>query len=338
MGESLISWMARVAGSFERKVAIVIGGFAILVSGSVVHGDDAKKEDKKTTSGRILVWAFELKTEGPREEQGMQGIKILTVDPETGESAKLATPERLGGSLSPDCRYLASNRDRAGAPNEGIWVHDLTGTSPPRKLYDRFGFTHWLNNGEQAIVVDPIPQRRYMTYRVKIDGTETTRLPIPETDCVEDCTRDGLWIVARDRTEEDRTRIHVMHPDGTARRTIVDEMNMPNADFRLSPDGKKLAYVKITLEGTTATCAVWVLDIEEKEQKQVPIHFEPGDLVNLRWSPDGRRFALGFREQVALRKRPADLADDRIVVVDVDGSNMRKLPLPPSKLLLSDWK
>jgi dipeptidyl aminopeptidase/acylaminoacyl peptidase len=239
--------------------------------------------------------------------------------------------------VSPDGRYLARGI-RAGTPDEGIWIYDLTGIKPPRKLYDRFGFTLWLNDGEHAIVVDPLPESRYLTFRVKLDGTQTTPLPIPAADCVESCTRDGRWLAARDRSEKGRTRIHVMHMDGIARRTIVDEPDMPTADIQFSPDGHRLAYVKVTLNEKRATCALRVVEFEGKERKEVPISFDTGDMLSVRWSPDGKRFALGLRQISDPQRRPVDVTDDRVFVVDVDGSNMRKLPLPASKLLLSDWK
>lgn len=111
----------------------------------------------------------------------------------------------------------------------------------------------------------------------------------------------------------------------------------PSDAVKLSPDDTKLAYVKISLDKVPlpdATCSVWIVNTNGEERKQVPIPLETGDLVQLRWSPDGKRFALGLRDQVVPRRRNVE---DRIVVVDVDGSDMRKLPLPPSKLLLNDW-
>ena len=92
MGESQIVGITRAAA--------ILGGFAVLIAASPGRGDDAKKVAEKATSGRIRVWAFELKDEGPREER-MQGIRILSVDPETGESTKVGTAEKIGDRPSP---------------------------------------------------------------------------------------------------------------------------------------------------------------------------------------------------------------------------------------------
>ena len=329
MVEASIVGTARAAGRFRRG-AIALGGVAILVLAIPGQADDTKKSGDASKAGRLLV-----------QEHQARSMKLLSVDPDTGESKPAGEFDSPGGKLSPDGRYLLRNHGRPGTPDEGLWIHDLAGKNPPRKVFDRFGIASWPSQGDHIIIGCFLAGGKYETYRIKPDGTGLTRLTIPETDFVEDCSQDGAWIAAREKTDG-RTRINVMHPDGSERHAVVDEPNMPSADYWFSPDGKKLAYVKIDVEDNMARCSLWVVDAGGRERKQVPITFEPGLLVQFRWAPDGHRFGIGLREQGAQRKAPAELADDRIVVVDIDGKNRRTLlSIPgagPLRLFLLDWK
>ncbi len=204
-------------------------------------------------------------------------------------------------------------------------------------MFDRFGGAFWSNNGEQIIISHQVDKGKSLKYRIKADGTGLTQLPVPETEALVSCAQDGEWIALRDQ-KDGRTRIHVMHQDGTARRTVVEEQNLPNADVKFSPDGKKLAYVKISLEETRPRCALWVVDCDGKNRDQVPIAFDLGLLVQVCWSPDGNRFALVLNANPGPGVTFEELVRDRIAVVGVDGQNMRMLPIRPSKLRLLGWR
>jgi len=74
------------------------------------------------------------------------------------------------------------------------------------------------------------------------------------------------------------------------------------------------------------------VDIEGKQHREIPIAFDPDTTIGVHWSPDGTRLALN-----AIDGRTKE---GSITVVDLDGSNYRKLPLPPGRwnLHVCDWK
>jgi Tol biopolymer transport system component len=300
-------------------------------------GDDPKKGDDKPRSDRIIVYAFEDSPEVPAKQR-FSGV--LSVDLETGEWKQVGDADTPRGARSPDGRFVAANGGKQGTSNEGVWVHDLEKKTPPRKVFDRFGLSSWSGDGRQLIIAHPVAGGRYETYRVNADGTGMTRLPIPETDLVEDYSREGSWLAAFEAPagRNGPTRIHLMRPDGTERHTVVNEEGMPHSDYQLSPDGRKLVYEKITIEPLTFKCALWVVDSGGENRTQIPLDFEPGTTARVRWSPDGTRLALTLTPNPTRMNPRAKEAKDRLVVVGLDGKNLRTIPLPPWRLVLLGWE
>ena len=178
--------------------------------------------------------------------------------------------------------------------------------------------------------------RKFETWRVNADGTGRTRLPIPDGDLVLDCSRDGTWLATRTIGGEPahQGRLTLVHPDGTGARYLTE--GSANDDlfsiFKISPDGRSIAYVEIKTVDDVRHSRLFVVDIEGKHPREIPVKFDPGTSASVCWSPDGSRLAL-------------NLFDDRtkegsIELVDLDGSNLQKVPLPPGRwnLHVCDWK
>ena len=175
----------------------------------------------KEQGGEIVVRAFNLARTG--EDDGLSGT--VAVDPKTGKWRSIFKGISLGpGPVSPDGRYIVySSFSRAPDDQVGIWIYDMNGEMPPRRIFEQNGEPHWTNNGQAVVIATPVGQRweKFETWRVNADGTGRVKLPIPETDAVLDCSRDGTWLATRTVPGEatHRGRLTLVHPDGTGRVT-----------------------------------------------------------------------------------------------------------------------
>ena len=305
-------------------------------SASASREDDPPRTGKGSV-GEIVVRAADLSRNGGEDPF----IGIVAIDPQTAKWRTIYTGVAVGpGPSSPDGRYLVSARiGRNLDPSEaGIWIYDMTGTTPPRRIFEQRGQPFWANDGRQVIIGVPVGAgyRKFETWRVNADGTGRTRLPIPDGDLVLDCSRDGTWLATRTIGGEPahRGRLTLVHPDGTGARYLTE--GSANDDlfsiFKISPDGRSVACHEIKIVGESRHARLFVVDIEGKHPREIPIKLDAGAPVRVCWSPDGSRLAL-------------NLIDDRtkegsIELVDLDGSTLRKVPLPPGRwnLGVCDWQ
>ena len=118
----------------------------------------------------------------------------------------------------------------------------------------------------------------------------------------------------------------LVHPDGTGRARYLTE-GSANDDFfsifKISPDGHSIAYVEIKTVDDIRHSRLFVADIEGKRPHEIPVNFDPGTTVSVWWSPDGSRLALNLFERRNMT--------GSIELVDLDGSNLRKVSLPPGR-------
>ena len=170
---------------------------------------------------------------------------------------------------------------------------------------------------------------RFETWRVNADGSGPTRLPIPEGDLVLDASRDGTWLATRTMGGEPqhRGRLTLVHPDGTGARYLTEGSAKDDrfSIFKIAPDGRRVAYAEITTVDKVRHAELFVVDIDGRNRRRIPSHFEPGTTVTVCWSPDGSRLALNLID--------TEKKEGSIVLVDLDGPNFhfRKLPLPPGR-------
>jgi hypothetical protein len=282
---------------------------------------------------RLLVFVEDKLVKIPIRDR-VQGLFL--VDPATGKLAQACDPGLVDGALAPGGRHLAAGRAAADGPDRfGVWVYDLSGEEPPRRVFPRPFFTCcWTGEGKQLVISAPAGRAKFETYRLNADGTGEVKLPVPEGEYVWDSSRDGAWLATIEvgGGQERRARIHLMHPDGTGRHAVLDEPDKLVRSVTFSPDGRKLVYALMEGERRKEKVALWIVDADGKNRKQVPVEFVPGTFVRQRWSPDGTQLAM------SLSVAGAPGRDDRVVVVDIDGKNLRAIPLPPGRLELLDWK
>ena len=287
-------------------------------------------------AAEIIVRAADLSRVGEDD----RFMSMAAIDPTTATWRTIYKGYDVGpGPVSPDGRYVVySSVGRTPDPEQvGIWVYDMTGETRPRRIFERKGVPFWVNDGRQVIIGAPVGAgyRKFETWRVNADGTGRTKLPIPETDLVLDCSRDGTWLATRTIGGEPRHRgrLTLVHPDGTGARHLTE--GSPNDDlfsiFKISPDGRSVAYVEVKTVGEVRSSRLFVVDIEGRQRREIPIPFEPDTAAGVSWSPDGSRLALNSMS--------GRTKEGSICLVDRDGSNFRKLPLPPGRwnLHVCDW-
>jgi hypothetical protein len=224
----------------DRVKAAVFMWLGIAAAVGSVRGDDAPQVKAKASPGRLLVRAQDPSREVP---VGLRFQGFLSVDPETGEWKPVGDRDLSTGALSPDGRFLAGVvSSREDAAKEGVWVYDLTREVPRRRVFDRLGVPSWSNDGTQIVIGTKVDRARHETYRVKADGSGLTKLPIPESEFVLNCSRDGSWLASWNPVRKTReTHLVLTHPDGTGSHEIVNEMGFAGS-FQISPNGREVVY------------------------------------------------------------------------------------------------
>ncbi len=302
---------------FARDLAL-IAGLALLQAQPPAWGDDPPPEGGKP-SGRIIVRAIYCGT-----EPGVKPEGIIGLDPGTGQ-AEITYPVTSPGEASPDGRFIAYGLPGGNRPKEqvGVWVYDLGGEGPGRRVFDREGEPSWTDRGNSLVIAVEVRPNTWETWRVARDGGGRVRLPIPENLLVVDASPDGSWLAARDVGADSKHwgALILIRPDGTGSRYLTEG----SADkdvfsiFRISPDGREVACAEVRTVAGVRTSRLFLMDLDGKNRRELPLPLERGFTAVPVWSPDGARLALGL---VA----PQTSA---IAVVDRDGRNCRRLPLPP---------
>ena len=299
--------------------------------------NDKPSPTAKSSTGELIVRAVDLSRNSGEEPF----MGIVAIDPQTAKWRTIYTGLAIGpGPVSPDGRYLVSATiGRNLDPQEaGIWVYDLTGQTPPRRIFEKKGEPFWANDGRQVVIGVPVggQYRKFETWRVNADGSGRTQLPIPADDLVLDCSRDGTWLATRTIGGEPthKGQLTLVHPDGTGARDLTE--GSANDDlfsiFKISPDGRNIAYVEIKTVDDVRHSRLFIADIESKRTREVPVKFDPGTYASVCWSPDGSRLALNLFDDKT--------KEGSIELVNLDGSALTKVPLPPGRwnLHVCDWK
>jgi Tol biopolymer transport system component len=291
------------------RCAALIAALVILPAVRPSRGDDPPPEGRKP-AGLIFVRALYCGTEPGEHPEG-----LMALDPDTGQ-AEVTYPVTSPGDVSPDGRFVAY------ASQGGIWLYDTGGDRPVRRIFDRDGEPSWTDHGKSLVIAVETRPDTWETWRVDRGGG-WVKLPIPDNLLVIDATPDGSWLAARDVGADSKHwgALILIRPDGTGARHLTEGSAARDlfSIFRFSPDGREIADVEVRTVSGVRTSRLFLVDLDGKNRRELPVALERGFTVVPAWSPDGSRLALGL---VA----PQTSA---IAVVDRDGRNFRKLPLPP---------
>ena len=274
---------------------------------------------------------------GPRTPENRG---LFAIDPDSGAYIKLSDIEG-GIRVSPDgtkaafARYGPPRRDNR-QDRLGTWIADLVAKSEPRKLMDHTGHMRWSGDSKRVIVSewglqpgDSGPST-FTTWQVNSDGSGLRKLAIPDLDFVFDWSGDGRWLAVLSQEDPEGIQVIIRGIDGVATHKITGGRGH-KAYPQFSRDGKRLAYYH--REGNQAPAQIMIVDMDgensrivfEEKNLEAPTHFG--------WAPDGKRLVV----TTMIWKRAADgtkyldkpvEAGIQIQILDIDGKNLRTVPLP----------
>ena len=216
---------------------------------------------------------------------GVPDIWIMNAD---GTGQKQLTVDKgvnLQPKVTPDGRYIVFASIRNDQAN--IWRINLDG-SDPRQLTN--GNSDW----EPAVTPDSrwviyTAQRSGMTYlwKVSIDGGDAVQLMDKYTNSPE-VSPDGKWIVCSYRKDVNSTWRYAIIPIEGGEPIKIFDLLGKKGNFRWSPDGRSLNYLRDTQGGVTN---VWSLPLDDKPPKQIS-DFKSDQIFNFAWSPNGKQLVL----------------------------------------------
>ncbi|WP_406699330.1 hypothetical protein V5E97_10705 [Singulisphaera sp. Ch08] len=314
---------------------------ALSVAAHYARANDDQPREGRRGGGELIVRASEMSPGNPdRRFMGM-----VAIDPRTARWRTLYEGPEFG-PLSPDSRYMLVSQFHPdlAEKKDGIWVYDLKGEKPPRRVFPRKGYPLWSHDGDKLVIAAEVSEKpdggknvsKFETWLIDADGTGRTRLPIPDEDYVLDCSRDDAWLATRTLGEgsDHWGRLTLVHPDGTGSRTLTEGSAKQNlfSIFKISPDSRSVAYVEVRVEKGVRKSRLFVVDIEGKHRRELPVNFESDTSALLCWSLDGSDLALGLINHAT--------KEGSIGLVDLAVGDFRKLTLPPGRwnLHLYDWR
>jgi RNA polymerase sigma factor (sigma-70 family) len=257
--------------------------------------------------------------------------RLVAIDPDTGTWDKI---NDNGGfpRLSPDGNTLLFTRQL-----DQVWSCDVRGKEEPRQLSDKGGHPRWSADGKRFVTtrgkLTPADAWQTETWQVNADGSGATQLAVPDTDFVDDWSRDGQWFVTSSDRHPPKGRgyqLYLMHPDGTGQRRLTRGAGL-NCASRFSPDGQLLVY----LHQERGINSLHVAAIHMSSDWEILKEKDGVAPESCSWSPDSRRLVVVF-----LKRPPAGARDLlgnpiretwRMETMDVDGGNRRELKLRNAK-------
>jgi Tol biopolymer transport system component len=304
------------------------------------------------SKGRIYVnAALRFKPAGQDEEKTQYNM-IIAIDPATGKWQKI-TDGGHDGRVSPDGQTLVFSRS-----GDGIWNCDTGGSNNPGKISDKSGRPVWSADGKYLVATrqELLPKEsgnkrtkpawKDETWRFDADGGNPVKLPIPDTDSVEDWSADGQWFVTctdRHPPYGSGYQLYLMKTDGTQQRRLTQ--GGLNVYARFSPDGKKLLWLRQTAK---AGNSIWTMDVDGKNAREVLKEVDLATPDGAFWSPDGKQIAVTMfnweldENGQRVRRARSDATNPRIEIMDADGTNRRELQLQGATFLfigsLGDWR
>ncbi len=219
--------------------------------------------------------------------------------------------ELLGISPSPDGRYLAAqvNCEWGGyvlvAALSSGEVARLAGTLGQESI-----FLDWQPGGEPRLAVRAEPTGDGGVYLVNPRTLEAERLPVPGETYDVSFSPDGQRVLYATTEGLGRgSELWVMDYDGSGAIWLLREPQHIIALPRWSPDGRRLAYIRMVDNEVPFTVGeMWVMD--ESGARMLSGQADAGHGYGPAWSPDGRAIVFVVRENAT--DRDADVAAGRL--------------------------
>jgi Tol biopolymer transport system component len=296
----------------------------------------ASHGDAQTGNRIYLSGMFRHKAKG-EDYQESHSDMVIAIDPDTGNWQKITDHGRTV-RVSPDRQTLVFSRNRE------IWNCDTRGSNSPRRISDKSGQPIWSPDGKYLVATKPefvAGRWKTETWRMDADGSNPTRLPVPDTDWVNDWSPDGQWFaVGTDRHPPHGAsyQIYLMKTDGTQQRRLT--AGRLNASSRFCPDGRKIVYICQTAKGENS---IWVVDVDGQNAREILTEVDLATPHGVFWSPDGKRLAvILIHPWEKGQMKPGVPTNFRIQIMDADGHNRQELKLANAESMFidscGDWR
>ncbi len=216
---------------------------------------------------------------------GAPDIWIMNADGTGQKQLTVDAGANLQPKVTPDGRYIVFASLRNDQVN--VWRMNLDGSNPKQ-------LTNGNNDWDPAVTPDSrwviyAAQKSGMPYlwKVSIDGGDAVQL-IDKYANSPEVSPDGKWIVCSYRKDINSTWRYAIIPYEGGEPIKVFDLLGKRGDFRWSPDGRSLHYLRDSPGGVTN---VWSLPLDDKPPKQLT-DFKTEQIYNFAWSPDGRNLVL----------------------------------------------
>jgi Tol biopolymer transport system component len=293
----------------------------------------AAGSNQKIAQGTIYIYAWE---EGNGRAQIARGIFALermtwTKVADQSKSKSYDTYFRV----SRDGRYLAfARRDRTGPPDEvvAVTIRDLARDGAIREL-STVGFNPFWSADGQTLMMSAAKTdiagksaSTLETWIVNADGSDPRRLPIPETEQVDDWSPDGAWIVTDSRRDPGiGYQIYRMRLDGTESiRLTKTGAGVINIDGRISADGRQIAYLRMG----DRQSGIWVMDADGASARRIFAASPEAIPGAPSWSPDGRMIACSIHSERKHEKGYLEMVDHKVILLNLNGDAPVKVNPP----------
>jgi Tol biopolymer transport system component len=217
---------------------------------------------------------------------GASDIWIMNAD---GTGQKQLTVVDAGANfrakVTPDGRYIVFTSFRNEQAN--IWRMDLDGSNPKQLTSGNMDWGGDISFDSRWVIYTSQLSGKPYLWKVSIDGGNAVQL-IDKYTQLPEVSPDGKWIVCSYRKDDNSTWRYAIIPYEGGEPVKLFDLLGKKGNFRWSPDGRSLYYLRDTSGGVTN---VWSFPLDDKPPKQLT-DFKTEQIYNFAWSPDGRNLVL----------------------------------------------
>lgn len=320
--------------SMTRRGFVRAVGAATLLGGRRARADDGPK-------GRIVFSA--------RLERGGDDFPgLFAVDVETGQWNEIAS-RAIWARVAPDGKAVAYPRYKPQSRvHDGIWVGDTRGEEGRRIVPDLVSQGFWSPDGTELIVSGYLPREepndiRFETWRMKPDGSNRVRLPIPVDEQVWDWSPDGrLLLTAKEGAPKGAKLrrsylVFTRKADGSGPRRLTEGTEY--ITHRFAPDSHRVSFALEQDEekDSGADYSLWMADAGGDELRLILRGSTDQSPFISCWSPDGKWLAVDLYEPMRDEAGKITGWTRHFEIMDTHGQKRRRVELPHTDPMPLDW-
>ncbi len=258
-------WVA-AKGDASSAVQIKSGGNNLDGIEGIAWTPDGRVVYDSLASGALNIWI--MNADGTDQKQ-------VTVDAGVHFRAK----------VSPDGRYIVFVTIRNDKAN--IWRMNLDGSNPKQLTNGNSDWDPAVSPDSRWVIYTAQKSGMPYLWKVSIDGGDAVQL-IDKYTTLAEVSPNGKWIVCSYRKDVNSTWRYAIIPYEGGEPIKVFDLLGKKGNFRWSPDGRSLNYLRDSQGGMTN---IWSFPLDDKPPKQLT-DFKTEQIYNFAWSSDGKNLVL----------------------------------------------